>query len=218
MLREYPYDEQPLKLDDEERLKIDVIKEIYSFYPKSLLRKIGEPIDDRRSDLLELPKLIEKYAINEDDDAANLFEEILEHAFNMFYNVEAQRIGGAGNTDIECLYLTKKKKFAVDAKSTKNKLLGLSAGRLAGHREKIGGEYTIVVTPRYVPAVKQDIKSRKIVILRANTFSEYLYNCINNDVREIDYSDFDEIIVSKLGTDISSYISKLTIGKFGINN
>jgi hypothetical protein len=106
---------------------------------------------------------------------------------------------------------SEKEKFTVEAKSTKNKLSSVNAGRLAGHREKIGGAYTIVVTPRYVPAVLQDIRTSPIVIIRANTFSEYLYNCIDNDIREIDYEDFDSIIVNNLGRDISKNISDLTI-------
>ena len=136
----------------------------------------------------------------------------------MFYNIEAEKIGGAGNTDIECLYLTKKRKFAVDAKSTKNKLSSINSGRLAGHREKIGGEYTIVVAPRYVPAVLQDIRSSPIVIIRASTFSEYLYNCIDDDIREIDYDDFDKIITNNLGSDFSKSISNMTIERFATKN
>jgi len=215
---EYSFLEKPLMLNDPERMKIDVIKEIYSFYPKTLLIEIGELVDDIRLDLLNLPKLIEQYANNNEGKEAYLFEDALADGFNMFHNVDAQKIGGAGNTDLECLYITKKKKFAVDAKSTKNKLSGINAGRLEGHREKIGGVYTIVVTPRYVPAVLQDIKTSPIVIIRANTFSEYLYNCIDNDVREIDYEDFDNIIVHNLGTDISKSISDLTISKFATRN
>ncbi len=215
---EYSFLEKPLLLNDPERLKIDVVKEIYSFYPKTLLVEISEEIDDFKFELLNLPKLIEQYADNNDGVEAYLFEDALTDGFNMFYNVEAQKIGGAGNTDLECLYIPKKKKFAVDAKSTKNKLSGVNAGRLEGHREKIGGEYTIVVTPRYVPAVLQDIRTSPIVIIRANTFSEYLYNCIDNDVREIDYEDFDSIIVNNLGKDISKNISDLTISKFATKN
>ena len=215
---EYTFLENPLLLNDPERLKIDVVKEIYSFYPKTLLIEIGEEIDDFKFELLNLPKLIEQYADNNDGAEAYLFEDALRDGFNMFYNVEAQKIGGAGNTDLECIYIPKKKKFAVDAKSTKNKLSGVNAGRLEGHREKIGGAYTIVVTPRYVPAVLQDIRTSPIVIIRANTFSEYLYNCIDNDVREIDYEDFDSIIVNNLGKDISKNISDLTISRFATKN
>ena len=215
LLQKYPFDESPLQLDDPERLKLDVVKEIYSFYPVELLKEIGELKDDLKLELLQLPRLIEQYANNNEGADAYKFEDILVEGFNMFYNVEARRISGAGNTDIECIYLKQiRKKFAVDAKSTKNKLSGLNAGRLASHRTKIGGEYTIVVTPRYVPAVLQDIKATPIVIIRANTFSEYLYNCIDNDLREIDYEDFHQIITQNFGTDISKKISALTIEKF----
>ena len=143
-----------------------------------------------------------------------MFENVLVAGFNMFYNVEAKGLGGSGHTDIECLYLTKKKKFAVEAKSTANKLLGINVGRLREHREEIGGEYTIVITPRYVPAAKRDIFGSPIVIILANTFAEYLYNCIDNDIRKIDYADFDEIIMDNLGKDISTDISNMTISKF----
>lgn len=214
--KEYSSNNKPLLLNDNERLKIDVVKEIYSFYPKSLLVEIGEDIDNLKFELLNLPKLIEEYSNNNNGKEAYLFEDVLTDGFNMFYNVEAQKISGAGNTDLECLYITKKKKFTVEAKSTKNKLLGINAGRLAGHREKIGGAYTIVVTPRYVPAVLQDIRTNPIVIIRSHTFSEYLYNCIDNDIREIDYEDFDNIIVSNLGKDISKNISDLTFTRFAI--
>lgn len=215
---EYSYLNKPLLLNDSERLKIDVIKEIYSFYPRILLDSIGEVENELKLELLNLPKLIEQYSNNNDGKEAYLFEDVLTDGFNMFYNIEAEKIGGAGNTDIECLYLTKKRKFAVDAKSTKNKLSSINSGRLAGHREKIGGEYTIVVAPRYVPAVLQDIRTSPIVIIRASTFSEYLYNCIDNDIREIDYEDFDKIITNNLGTDISKSISNMTIERFATKN
>lgn len=218
LMNEYPFDEKPLRLEDPERLKIDVVKQIYNFYPQILLEEIGEKKDDLKYGLLNLAKLIEQYSNNNQGTEAYLFEDILKDGFNMFVNVEAKKIGGAGNVDLECLYITKKKKFAVDAKSTKNKLLGLNAGRLAEHRARIGGEYTIVVAPRYVPAVLYDIKSSSIVIIRASTFSEYLYNHIDNDIRDLDYADFDDIIVKNLGKDISRDISALTIEKFSIKN
>lgn len=218
LLELYPFDETPLALNDETRPTIDVIKEIYGFYPRILLEEIGETGEEPSIRFLELPKLIEKYANNEDGRYASLFEEILEEGFNTFYNVVARRISGAGNTDIEGFYLTKKKKFAVEAKSTKNKLSNINSGRLARHREKIGGAYTIVITPRYVPSVKYDIKSTKIVIITASTFSEFLYNNITNKIKEIDYEDFDRIITTNLGKDISPMISNLTLSRFAISN
>lgn len=84
-------------------------------------------------------------------------------------------------------------------------------------RLEIGGEYTIVVTPRYVPAAKRDIIGTPNVIILASTFAEYLYNCIDHDLREIDYEDFDNIIIKNLGKDISKDVSNLTISKFAIN-
>lgn len=213
MLAAYSCFQKPLLLNDTERMTLDVIKEIYSFYPKLLIDEIGEE-DELQVKLLELPKLIEEYSNNPENDTAYLFEDVLEEGFNMFVNVEAKKIGGAGHTDIECLYITRRKKFAVEAKSTANKLSLINAGRLKEHREQIGGDYTIVITPRYVPAAKRDIKGNPIVIILASTFSEYLYNHIYHDVREIDFEDFDSIIVDNLGTDISRLISNKTMEKF----
>ncbi len=216
MLENYSFDEIPLRLDDEDRLKIDIIKEIYNFYPKELLQEIGEfnPVIE---ELLKLPKLIAHYATNEQQGDCYNFEEKLAEGFNLFTNVDARWIGGAGNTDVECIYkhITRGKKFAVDGKSTGDKLTGLNAGRLRVHRRKIGGQYTIVITPKYVPAVKSDIYNEPIVIITSNTFSEYLYNCISHNIRDIDYSEFDEIIMNNLGTDVSKKISDLTLAKFG---
>lgn len=216
LLSAYSFTQEPLKLDDPERMKMDVVKEIYNFYPSILMDEIGE--SDELSLLLELPKLIETYSNNPDNDTAYLFEEVLAEGFDMFYNINAKRIGGAGHTDIECLYITKKKKFAVESKSTANKLIGINVGRLREHREEIGGEYTIVVTPRYVPAAKRDIKGSQIVIILASTFAEYLYNHIFHDVRDIDYADFDNIIVDHLGEDVSKFISNMTMSKFAVNS
>lgn len=74
--------------------------------------------------------------------------------------------------------------------------------------------FTIVITPRYVPAVKTDILDQPIVMVLANTFAEYLYNHIHHDVREIDYCDFDDIIINNLGNDVSKLISDMTMEKF----
>ncbi|MEG1301084.1 MAG: hypothetical protein RSC93_10300 [Erysipelotrichaceae bacterium] len=216
LLSKYSYDQEPIKLDDCARMKLDVIKEIYSFYPEELMIEIEE--SDDLPNLLKLPQLIEEYSNNPNNDTAYLFEEVLVDGFDMFYNVETNRIGGAGHTDIECLYLTKKKKFAVESKSTANKLSGINVGRLREHREEIGGEYTIVITPRYVPAAKRDIKCSNNVIILASTFAEYLYNHIFHEVREVDYADFDNIIINHLGEDVSKYISNMTMEKFATNS
>lgn len=208
----YNFSEKPLDLNAKDRMRLDIIKEIYNFYPKLLLDEIEEDIETYN--LLELPKLIEKYSLNPNNTTAYLFENIIAEGFEFFYNVNLNQIGGPGNTDIEGLYTDKNIKFAIESKSTSNKLSSLNAGRLAFHRDKIGAEYTIVITPKYVPSVKTDIKGSNIVILLANTFSEYLYNHIFHDIKNIDYDDFNKIIMSNLGKDISPLISNLTIEQF----
>lgn len=219
MSNQYSLFDKPIDLSDSERLYIDCVKEVYSFYPNVLLEEIGE--SEELNDLLELPKLIEEYSKNPNNETAYLFEKVLTDGFNMFYNVDAKLRGGAGHTDIECLYsieVSKAKKFAVESKSTANKLMGINAGRLKVHRDEIGGEYTIVITSRYVPATKKDIKGTPIVIILASTFAEYLYNHIFNDIREIDFSDFDNIICDNFGKDISGLISNMTLEKFATIN
>lgn len=215
LLKEYTIFDSPLVLDSSDRKSGDVVKEIYSFYPKQLLTAIGESINTMEMSLLELPKLIEEYSRNPYNQTADKFEDVLEEAFNMFINVEATKLSGAGRTDIECLYININQKFAVEAKSTVNKLSGINAGRLRRHRDLIGAEYTIVVTPRYVPSVKFDIRDQEIVIIKANTLSEYLYNNIVAHNREIDYEEIQDIVINNLGMDISTKVSELTLSKFG---
>lgn len=214
LLEKYPAEQKPFSLENEHEMQIDIVKKIYSFYPEILLDEIGEDIDDIQAKLLELPSLIEKYSRNPNNETAYMFEDVLAEGFNMFINLEVQKRGGPGHTDIECLYYTKLKKFAVEAKSTMNKLTGINSGRLRQHREDIGAVYTIVIMPQYVPAAKRDIKGEPVVFILASTFGEYLYNHLYHDIREIDYKDFDDIISNNLGTDVSKLISDMTINKF----
>lgn len=215
LMEEYSFLEKPLVLNDSERGSSDVVKEIYSFYPDILLEELGEGINQIQTKMLRLPKLIDKYSNNPNNETSDLFEDILEEAFNMFINVEAKKLSGAGRTDIECLYLTIPQKFAVEAKSTSNKLMGINAGRLKRHRKIIGAKYTIVVTPRYVPSVQYDIEEQNIVIIKANTLSEYFYNNIISNNRNMDYGEIHEIVANNLGTDVSLKLSELTLTKFG---
>lgn len=215
LLIRYSFLERTLELDDSRRKSSDVVKEIYSFYPNELLEEINEEIDEIQTKMLRLPQLIEEYSNNPNNETSSQFEDILEEAFNMFINVEANKLSGAGRTDIECVYLTLNEKFAVEAKSTSNKLIGVNAGRLRRHRQIIGAQYTVVVTPRYVPSVKYDIEGQEIVIIKANTLSEYFYNNIIADNRAMDYGEIQQIIIDNLGSDISINISELTLAKFG---
>ena len=214
LLSEYSIYSKPISLQESEKNSTDVIKEIYAFYPDVLLEEINEkPTVESR--ILEIPKLVTEYANNPDNNTSGKFEHILEEAFNLFVDVDAHWLAGAGRTDIECLYMAINEKFSIEAKSTKNKLSMINAGRLKRHRELIGARYTIVVTSRYVPSVRYDIDGQNIVLITANTLSEYLYNNIISNNREISYTEVHNIITNNLGTDISLHISNLTLSKFG---
>lgn len=215
LTEEYTIYDAVLSLDNDSMIRSDIIKEIYSFYPDLLLDELSLSSDGIDNEIIKLPKLIEKYSLNENGETFNQFEDILEEAFNLFYNVEAERVSGPGRTDIECMYLEIREKFAVDAKSTSKKLPGINAGRLARHRRLIGAKYTIVITPRYVPSVKYDIDGQEIVIIKANTFAEYIYNYLATGIREIDFGELREIILSHMGKDISLQVSEQTLSKFG---
>jgi len=212
--RDYSFTDKPLSFTSNKH-KIDTIKEIYNFYPNTLLSDIDETLD---YNILQLPKLIDEFSKNKDNANAYNFENVLEQGFNTFINVDAQKISGAGNTDIQCLFLDDDSIFAVEAKSTKNKLSLINSGRLEDHRSKIGASYTIVITPRYVPAVLKDIKNTNNVIITATTFSEYLYNSILKDERNIDYAEINNVVINNLGSDISNQISEITFNKFAIAN
>ncbi len=205
-------------LQKDEILESEWINAIYSFFPRILKGilstegKIAEVVD-----LLSITGDVVRYSKNnvEDKDSENLFEKRLEDAFNLFFDVEAVRISGPGEPDIECIYLPLKEKFLVEAKSTKNKLLLVNDGRLEQHRNNHSAKYTIVVTPLYVPAVLRDINGRDVVIISATVFADYLYRHIISNEREIAYEPIKKLIESSMGTDISPKVSKIVFNKFG---
>lgn len=214
LLSNYSPFANPVNLNDSDRITEDSVKEIYSFYPPELLESIGEnPVFKRFADIA---KCISLYSLNRENGDSDRFERVLCDGFNFFKNVSAQRIGKSGHTDIECLYKDSNRveKFDVEAKSTENKLSLINSGRLRAHREEIGSKFTLVITPNYVPAVKEDIFDQPIVILLSNTFSEYLMNVVL-EARDTDFTDLLNIIEANLGSDISEKVSALTFDRFG---
>lgn len=160
------------------------------------------------------------YARNSVHGDAYKFEDILCDAFNYFSDIEAEKHASAGTTDIECIYSpinSFSKKFDVEAKSTRNKLMNISAGRLRHHRVQIGSKYTIVVTPNYVNAVLEDIKETDTVLIRSGSFSNFLYQSISRKGREITYKPIDEIVINNLGTDITPVINQYVYENFGVS-
>lgn len=151
------------------------------------------------------------YYSHEETDTGKNFEIALTKAFNMFEDVEAERIGGAGNADIECIYYMpnqENKKFDIEAKSTSRKLLQVNSRRLKIHRSLIGSKYTMIVTPNYSIGVLRDIECEDSVIVKSDTLANYLYQCILKYGRNLSYSTLDKIIMNNIGNDITDCINK----------
>ncbi|MFT5254328.1 MAG: hypothetical protein ACI87N_003396 [Flavobacteriales bacterium] len=207
---------KPLDLTDSSRLSTDIIKEIYSFFPNELLDEIGIKKSNGLENVVNLIQAINYHSENPEKDSPYAFEKLLTDGLNYFVNVDALLVGGAGKTDIECLYLNDKFKFCVDAKSSSKKLSSLNSGRLRLHRKKIGAGYTVIITPKYVPSVLTDIDDDNVVILLASTFTEYLYQVVTLKDQETDYTKIHNIILNNLGMDISSLVSDLTFDQFAL--
>jgi hypothetical protein len=214
LLEAHPFTEPPIELNDPERLRVDALKEVYSFCPPVLLRELNLDEDSPEYQLINLPKILKRLSLNAETGDPDEFEIQLTNAMNFFSDIDANRLSGPGNTDIECLFLKLNSKFAVEAKSTQSKLTQLNAGRLQLHRDKISADYTVVITPKYSPSVLSDIKETRNVILLVNTFAEYLYNLIATDERSISYEEIHNLALQHLGKDMSLAISKLTLERF----
>jgi len=216
LLASYSPFDIPLSFTDPTRTVDDVTKQIYSFYPREVLVNVGESTAEM--DLADLSKAINDYSTHPSTESAYQFENVLTQGFNWFVNVKAHHFGGAGHTDIDCVFAQdgKMEKFDIDAKSTESKLGGINVGRMRQHRKEVGSKYTIIVTPCYSPAAARDIEGEPVVILLASTFSEYLMNCAFYGKENIDYTELNDLIKNNLGTDVSPLLSKLTIEKFGL--
>lgn len=222
LVSNYSYEEKPQDLTTKLQLNSEYVIQLYNFYPIELIKELE--IDNKEQEkiisILKITDDINLYAKNSVHGDAYKFEDVLCDAFNYFSDVEAEKHASAGTTDIECLYTpidSISKKFDVEAKSTKNKLMTLSAGRLRHHRVQIGSKYTIVVTPNYVNAVLEDIKETDTVLIRSGSFSNFLYQSISKRGRDISYKSIDEIVVNNLGTDITPIINQYVYENFGVS-
>ena len=221
-LSKYPFTATPLRYDDSTRLTDDVIEQINSFYPIELLDSIGVKPDERSVAGLNLLEHFRKAARAEGVqnrpkiEIGNAFEEELVKVFNSFIDIRARGLGGPGRADVECVY-DGKEKFAADAKATSGKLAQIKTRRLLKHRQSLGADYHIIVTPDYTPSVLEDIRSTANYIIKADTLVEYLQQHFDNNIRDISWKEIDEILGRKRnGRDISKDIHELTISKFGI--
>ncbi len=215
LLAAYPYFEKPHDLLDTLGRQ-DYILQLYNFYPQELLSDLGITSQSRIQTMLQITKDIKKYSRNQEEGDCYKFEDILADAFNEFDDVDAHTIGGAGNTDVECLYLTIDEKFAIEAKSTQTKLAGINAGRLQLHRKKINAKYTIIVAPYYKPSVETDIQNTVNVLITASSLSNFLYQYTINNPEGLSYEPLYRIVQDSLGTNISSKVNEYVAKNFGI--
>lgn len=214
LLKNYDFSERPHdileKLDME-----DYILQLYNFYPNELIIELG--LNQKRiSNMLKLSNSINQLSKNQNIGDCYKFEIILMEAFNEFEDVVAKNIGGAGNTDIECIYLTLDEKFAVEAKSTNKKLASINAGRLQLHRKKIKAKYTIIVAPFYTPSVESDINNSMNVLITASSLANYLYQATIHTRDSISYEPLYNIVKENFGHNISSFVNDYVALKFGI--
>jgi type II restriction enzyme len=222
LVSNYSYEDKPQNLTEQLQLNSEYIIQLYNYYPEELIKELG--IDSAEQEkiisILKITDEINRYARNSEDGDSYKFEDALCDAFNYFSDVEAKKHAQAGTTDIECIYTPldlAHKKFDVEAKSTKNKLMNLSAGRLRAHREQVGSQYTIVVTPNYINAVLEDIKGTPTVLIRSGSFSNFLYQSISNLGRDIRYETIDKMVLNNLGKDITDGLNQYVYENFGVS-
>lgn len=219
LLEEWKFDEKPIQLDDPNSLYIENVKLIYSKLPNVLLKyNVVNKENKKDRELFDIPKLIVSHSQNIENKSSELFEKVIERAMNLFDDVKAERISGAGNTDIECLYIISendKHKFNVDAKSTAKKLIQINPGRLKQHIAKTNAKYCIVVTPQYSPGAIRDIQGENIVVLTSASLSEFINLWIISNQRELSFKGIHEIITDNYGCDISEKVYNLISKTYG---
>lgn len=222
LLDSYPYCDKPYPEDEiSGEFNSSIVIRMYSFYPPELLKELGMDTeeDEAIATMLQIANDVNYYSRKETLFGTN-FEYALTDAFNMFIDINAERIGGSGNVDIECIYWksdNKCKKFDIEAKSTMRKLIEINAKRLRAHRIKIGSKYTIIVTPNYSIGVLKDIEGDQSVIIKSATLANYLYQYVLKYGRNISYSVLDKIVEANIGCDITDSINSYVYSNFGHN-
>ena len=220
MLENYPYYEKPYPDDIlSSKFSSDIVVEMYSFYPPELLDELGinNETDQAVTNMLTIASNVYYYS-KEETATGVKFEEALRDAFNLFIDVDAQRLGGAGRSDVECIYHVspkQDKKFDIEAKSTTGKLPSINIRRLRTHRIQINAQYTLIVTPNYSFGVLKDIENDNSVIVKSATLANCLYQYIAKYGRNISYSFLDDIIESNKGLDITERVNEYVYDNFG---
>lgn len=219
LIDHYPFYEKPYTEEElSSKFSDDYWVSFYNFYPKLLLEELKLLDIEENQELLDIVSGINSYSLNLNEGDSDRFEKALTDSFNLFKNVEARQIGGAGNTDVECIYTYKNaaKSFAIEAKSRRDKLIEVNTSRLQRHRSKIGAEYTLIVTSNYTPGAVSDIKQSQNVLFKASILSNYLYQSIKYNGRDLTYQFLDELVVNNIGKDLSDQLKNHIFDKFGV--
>ena len=180
----------------------DLISEIFNFFDDDLYYHLS--IEKEKNTLLA--DEIYEYSIN--PDKCYEFEIKINQAMRLFYNVKSEVVWWPSEPDFVASYMpefptnSNQRIFTGDAKSTKNQLTWINAGRLKQHMKKYHSAFTILVTPKYSPASKKDIIDENIVILSSLALSQVTRQILSRWDRP-DFWPFYELIQNNLWQDIS---------------
>lgn len=220
LLEKYPYYLKPYP-EDEISIKFNssVVVDMYSFFPPELLAEIGMETkeDEVITEMLNMANNVVFYS-HEETSGGDNFEFAIRDAFNLFVDVEAERIAGAGNPDVECLYHPENDgsiKFDIEAKARKTKLVEINPRRIRSHRNMIGSQYTIIVAPNFSFGVIRDIADEECVIIKSSTLANFFYQSILKEGRQISYKDLNRIAIENKGKDITDLVNDYVYDNFG---
>ena len=146
------------------------------------------------------------------------FEENITKWFNIFSDVTAERIWWPSEPDVLCEYTEHweyfwelKHIFTADAKSTNKKLISINAWRLNSHKQKYWWEFSIVITPHWVPSAEIDIHWSKICLLSSYAFSDIVKLWLIKQLKKEEFSFYPlyDVIRENLWCDISNEVYKV---------
>ena len=103
----------------------------------------------------------------------------------------------------------------IDCKASSRRLSSLNVARLQKHREEIGADYSLVLTPRFSSGVRGDIADTKTVIITTSTIQAYLSSALQKYGKEFSFKELDEIITRNLGTDFTDKLAEVVLERYG---
>ena len=137
------------------------------------------------------------------------FEYSIKDFFNLFEDISARRLGGAGNTDVLATYRTNFR-FNADAKSMSGGLTtSIHAARLKRHLTKHNSEYCWVIGPGFSPGAIKDISGHNIVSVRADTLAMFLRTWLTLGIDQLSYDKLHKIVQDNYGKSVDIKIREL---------